>query len=112
MGALSAVTPHQCLGHAANCSGELSWAEKKPFLNVVQVTDPIPTWTLLAGAAHGGAGRGTGRKPRPKLHSPNCAGTAGPAAKWEQSSNSSQIPWLGPRKSLELRVHSSHNPEW
>lgn len=28
---LSTVTPHQCTGHAANCSGELSWAEKKPF---------------------------------------------------------------------------------
>lgn len=55
-------------------------------------------------------GRGSGRRPRPKLHSPNCAGTAGPTAKWEQSSNSSQIPWLGPRKSLELRAHSSHNP--
>lgn len=25
-------------------------------------------------------------------------------------SNSSQIPWLGPRKSLELRARSSHSP--
>ena len=63
--------------------------------NPDQFTDPS---LIRSSGRHEGRGRGMGRSPRPKLHSPNCAGTAGPAASWEQQlSNTMAWPQKKPR---------------
>ena len=63
--------------------------------NPDQFTDPS---LIGSSRRHEGRGRGMGRSPRPKLHSPNCAGTAGPAANWEQQlSNTMAWPQEKPR---------------